>query len=328
MQTLGSQLRSQRERLGLPLEDLAQRTKIRASYLAAIEADRLDDIPGGFFSRSFVRQYASALGIPEEQVEQRLAAVTEDPRETVPVERVMAEYRKPAQRMTFDESGLEGVEYSHEAVFVRDRTSVQRWVAVAILLAVGSGGYLAWRSQPELFASVARVFAKGPSQPATVAQETPAAPVQRAVQPVLVQTSSPAPEAPAVQPAPTMTPSPLTATAAPATQPVDVLITASELTWVRLSVDGQRVYGGTIEAGQQRRLTANASAVIFTGNAGGINVHYQGKSIGSLGPRGQVRTVFFTPETFEIRLPMPAGAPAATGAPGVPSTGSPGAGGV
>ena len=42
------------------------------------------------------------------------------------------------------------------------------------------------------------------------------------------------------------------------------------------------------------------------GNAGGIDVLWNGKPIGPIGPRGQARTIQFTPENFRILSPTEA----------------------
>ncbi len=61
METIGSYLRQQRERAGLSLEQVAQTTKIRGTLLTSLEADRMDDLPGGVFVRGFVRAYTDAI---------------------------------------------------------------------------------------------------------------------------------------------------------------------------------------------------------------------------------------------------------------------------
>jgi hypothetical protein len=45
------------------------------------------------------------------------------------------------------------------------------------------------------------------------------------------------------------------------------------------------------------------TAKIKTGNAGGLTVTFNGKEIGRLGERGQVRTVLFTRDQYEIVQP-------------------------
>jgi len=40
------------------------------------------------------------------------------------------------------------------------------------------------------------------------------------------------------------------------------------------------------------------------GNAGGLEIQWNGKSIGPVGPRGQVRTVRFTRQDFQVLSPQ------------------------
>jgi len=68
---LGAELRTARLNLGWELADLARSLRIRQSYLEAIEAGRLSELPGITYALGFVRAYASALGLPGEQVASR-----------------------------------------------------------------------------------------------------------------------------------------------------------------------------------------------------------------------------------------------------------------
>jgi cytoskeletal protein RodZ len=60
---IGSSLREARSRLGLDLEEVEERTAIRARYLAAIEDERFAVLPEGLYRRSFLREYAEFLGL-------------------------------------------------------------------------------------------------------------------------------------------------------------------------------------------------------------------------------------------------------------------------
>jgi transcriptional regulator with XRE-family HTH domain len=60
---VGQILRALREYRGLGLDDLAEVTRVRANYLAAIEAMRLDLLPSRPFTLGYVRAYAAALGL-------------------------------------------------------------------------------------------------------------------------------------------------------------------------------------------------------------------------------------------------------------------------
>ena len=60
---LGSSLREARLRRGLDLDEAAERTLIRARYLAALEEERFHVLPHGSYRRSFLREYAEFLGL-------------------------------------------------------------------------------------------------------------------------------------------------------------------------------------------------------------------------------------------------------------------------
>lgn len=61
-ESVGLFLRLLRERDGLSLADAAERVRIREAYVAAIEDDRFDALPGRAYAVGFVRAYAEALG--------------------------------------------------------------------------------------------------------------------------------------------------------------------------------------------------------------------------------------------------------------------------
>jgi cytoskeletal protein RodZ len=54
-----------RERKGISLEQIARSTKISARYLEAIERSEFDQLPGGVFRTSYIRQYARAIDYDE-----------------------------------------------------------------------------------------------------------------------------------------------------------------------------------------------------------------------------------------------------------------------
>jgi cytoskeleton protein RodZ len=60
---IGQALRAVREYDGRDLEELAEATRVRRAYLAAIEELRLDQLPSRPFTIGYVRAYAEALGL-------------------------------------------------------------------------------------------------------------------------------------------------------------------------------------------------------------------------------------------------------------------------
>lgn len=71
----GARLRHERESLGLSIEQVAQKTRIRERILTAIERDDTDSI-APIYLRGYVRNYAAALGIDPGEVEQEARATS------------------------------------------------------------------------------------------------------------------------------------------------------------------------------------------------------------------------------------------------------------
>src|SRR5436853_3715973 len=84
MTSVGTQLRSAREDQQRSLAEIAEDLCLTQRYLRAIEEDDLANLPGVFFYKSFVRQYASLLGVSKERVQQaveQVIAASEPPSE-------------------------------------------------------------------------------------------------------------------------------------------------------------------------------------------------------------------------------------------------------
>jgi cytoskeletal protein RodZ len=65
---LGNRLKEARETKGLTLDDLQEITKIQKRYLAGIEEGNFDVIPGKFYVRAFIKQYAEAVDLDPESL--------------------------------------------------------------------------------------------------------------------------------------------------------------------------------------------------------------------------------------------------------------------
>lgn len=66
MTELGNRLKEAREEKGMSLDDLQAATKIQKRYLTALEEGNYDIIPGKFYVRAFIKQYAEAVGLDSE----------------------------------------------------------------------------------------------------------------------------------------------------------------------------------------------------------------------------------------------------------------------
>ena len=83
--TIGATLRAERLRHNQQLSAIAAETKIGRHILEALEDDQFNRIPGGAYRRSFLRQYARALGLNEDEVVAAYQQQHEEPPLPLPV---------------------------------------------------------------------------------------------------------------------------------------------------------------------------------------------------------------------------------------------------
>ncbi|TWT04543.1 helix-turn-helix domain-containing protein [Planomicrobium sp. CPCC 101079] len=107
MSELGTRLKEARIAKGYSLEDLQGVTKIQKRYLAGIEEGDYSMMPGPFYVRAFIKQYAEAVGLnSDELLEQHKSEVPEKVKEDV---RPPMAPPTPSRRQTFARSSSSGI---------------------------------------------------------------------------------------------------------------------------------------------------------------------------------------------------------------------------
>src|SRR5207245_4002054 len=101
-----------------------------------------------------------------------------------------------------------------------------------------------------------------------------------------VQADTPAPASVPVPPPP-----PAVAATTGDTAPVRVGLSADEKTWISISSDGKNVFANSLQPHETKVVEASAKVRLLIGNAGGLEISLNGKPIGPIGPRGQIRVV-------------------------------------
>lgn len=264
MQSVGQILRAARLAQGWTLEQVHSSTKISVRTLEAIEADDLKQISSAFLYKSFIKQFAEFLKVePDELVASIEANTSRMPRPLMPGEAADSNFRVRVP-----------------ALQIRPRRRA-RWLrpilSFALALTACTGLYTLWQQQklhlPLLF-----------STPPTPAQTT--TPVPQTALPALHD--QPAPPA-AQQEARRSNPGGFT-----------LQLSATEPAWLSIVADGKVSFRGILERAETKILEGHQMARIRTGNAGAVEAVFNGKPIGTLGSRGQVRTVVFTRNDYEV----------------------------
>lgn len=304
MSSIGETLRRERLRRNLDLEQISRELKISQRFLDAIEEERFERLPAGVFARSFVRQYARLLDLDEEE----LAAEVD--RAIKPADPVPNPDRPDLPPLP--DIHLPRVE-QWDAVGERRRfewsSALPAAALLLVVLLVCSGVYAFWqRARQQPVTSQAPPPIETPGAPPQQAQVQPAQPPaappaeSNPVPPPAATPEQPQPEAAAPPEAkpPLSVDRPAPEPPSNPNAPVRVQVTAEEAVWVLARADGKYLFSGTLEPSQSRSAEANEKLILRLGNAGGVAISLNGKPIGPIGPKGQVREVQFTSGGFQI----------------------------
>mgnify|MGYP000144446042 CR=1 FL=1 len=285
---VGSQLRAAREARGLTIEQAFKATRIKPIYLEALEANRVDALPGLVQARGFVRSYANFLGLDGEALASTLdsnrAAMTPEiahpngsrataalpntpPRASTPPPPITpAPDRQVPKPRAFDLPALPRLSLNtRQDTAPASPGGIPTWVLVAgavVLFVIGA----------LLVISALTSAGNRPMPP------SPAGPVNAPVSTDSVTASVDAPaDRLATLPA----------------GPVSMTLTAQEHVWVRVSQDGQIVFEGVLAPRDSRLYRAEEQIIVETGNAAALSIDFQGRS-SLLGERGQIASRAFS----------------------------------
>jgi cytoskeleton protein RodZ len=312
MESLGSQLKAERSQRKIPLEKIADDTRINLSYLRCLEDGRYAELPGGMYNRAFLRAYCDYLGVDPKGFLQRYEIEVPPPSDKTPKSRAKV---------------FESVSYpSPHPILI--------W---SILLALTVGGL--YVSRGWITAVFSPYFSRPPSAaimtvpapalpeplPAAPPQPTsatfppeqarpdsplapagsgfPATTVPDAAQPGAagIKSEAGAAPAPAGEPSSLGTQVPAVSTnqtpAAAGLETHQSPVPAKAITiqfhttqkcWASVTSDGKRVFSRVLEPAEDPSFSADQHIAIVLGNAGGVRLTINGIPAKALGKPGEV----------------------------------------
>jgi cytoskeleton protein RodZ len=247
-----SELKKMREARGLSLRNIFETTRVGLINLTAVENGDFDRLPPPVYARNFIRKYARAVGIDEKPILDRY----EKHLESLKPPQEEREVRKP-----WPETGRR-----YRFLFMSLAAVIAAGILVSAIFLYDQGG-------------------KPPSPAPAVESPSPAQ-----VIPVPVQTAA-VPNAPAQITASKSAPAPAGKSILPpaaAGKMYHLVIEARELTWIRITEDRNPSYQALLKPGDKIERMASDYFQLDIGNAGGINLTFQGKPLGSIGKQGQI----------------------------------------
>src|SRR4051812_24149651 len=277
----GAKLREARERRGVSLRQIANATKISISALEALERNDVSRLPGGIFSRAFVRSYAVEVGLDPDSTTQEFIA-------SLPID-------AGAGAHAASDEVEDGISVEND----RKRAGTFLWlIALSVPIAgallyyatLGRGGEPRSRSAPPAGTTPAgrdsdRVEPSRPVDTAPPSVNPTAAPTAGDV--ALPATSPTAGTMPPRQPATAA------AAATPAAERLTVALSVRRPCYVSAVVDGQKTIDRLLQAGEQQTIEVAREIVLTAGDASAIVLRFNGAPARPLGKAGEVVTARF-----------------------------------
>lgn len=285
MAHLGERLREQRLKSDVSLQHIAEETRIGIRYLEALEAGAFKQLPGAIFARSFVRQYAEIVGIDASTLEVELQQV-------FPSEEVLPGADRDA--------GTLKATLTSDTLLAANGPIWERLPLTAIsltaALVVSSLLYLGWQ-QLVLHNEIREPVAQQKAPP--VRNNAPLSKPLHSDRPISEAPATVVP-AGAASGAPKETAAAGTVLVPPAglasVATMGVRLVANEQSWVSIAANGRVLFEGILQPREERTMNGVERARLLIGNAGGVDVLTDGRSIGPLGPQGSVRVVLLKPQ--------------------------------
>jgi len=271
-------LRTLREAKGLSLQDIFERTRISVANLDAIESGQYHLLPAPVYVRTFIKTYAQMIGADSQILlnayEQYLASLNESVRQKKDTGKGRRKTGEPSYNWM---------------IWLLSAT-----MTIIVIVLIGS-----FHDQPN--PDISQV------QPSASVQKTPDGNPAGTNLPAILKPPPASPDrvetaqASNNQAPPRSTEITRAGTGLktdsnlqPQTQEqatgkkYHLTAEAREEVWVRIREDDNKPEQMLMKAGDKFERSASASFTIDIGNAGGIDIRLQGKSIGSIGKRGDV----------------------------------------
>src|SRR5262245_59469038 len=250
-QTVGARLREAREKRGLSLRQISTRTRISVMSLEAVERSDLTRLPGGIFTRAFIRSYAQEVGLDPDRTIQDFIAELSPESAAATARKVVVE---DSQKLESDRKAV---------------TTAVRLLAVSVPIA-GLLMYYGIRHQPPLNVPPAPGAAGSPKPVATSSEPTPPSATASMVTTPESATPTASSSAPAQSAGLTME------------------IVPKGDCWVSVTVDGEHSFSALLKAGEKRQVNAHEEISLNVGDAGTFGYTLNGKDGRPLGAAGEV----------------------------------------
>lgn len=297
---IGEELRTQRSRLSLSLDNIEEITHIPLHYVQALEAGQFDTMPSPVQGKGMLSNYSDFLNLDSDKVLLKYAEALQLKREEA-----LLIVEKKQKRLAFRLPKPGGMRKQGlpigRSIFSLDIFLVGILVMITFgSLIWGASAIVSYQVDPKSTKTAQAAYdalAKTATADAALISTT-------TLEPIGTETSVSAP----VEEAPTATLS------APTTSsfPIQVFVVAQQRAYLQIIVDGKVAFNGRVIPGNPYLFSGNKRIELTTGNAAALQVIYNQTDLGNLGGPGEVIHLVFSMTEYGTPTLTPSITPSAT----------------
>lgn len=264
MERPGEYIKRERELREVTLESVHEATRVPMKFLVALEADNHEALPHPAFVKGFMKSYAKHLGLDETEVVLRYEMYL----------RESSQQEEPASYKAWGGA-------PKDAAALKGSRVVQILVAVGVVVIVIFYLFSSRKGVNELIAPVASVneASKSAIRVESIPNEGSG-----------LKTALSAGPRQAVQPQPAVNEHALS-------------VKAKEVTWIEVAIDGKEPFDVLLKEGERIVWKASREFFLVIGNAGGVELKFDGEDLQLYGESGHVVRLRLPPEDAPVEAP-------------------------
>lgn len=264
MGIIGDELRIVREKKGLSLLDVEEGTKIRAKYLEAIENEDFDIIPGKVYIKGFLKNYAEYLGLDSHELLQTLNEIHKE-----------NDYENEEENIS-----ITPITSSNNSFFNKSHIYILTGVISIILLGVFVNNF---------YENTEKKINEDNISESTAPKSTNLDASKENIKKQVTNNKTIINKNGNINKTQEVSVKPNS------NSKVNLTLTASkEASWALVKADGKQKFMGIIKKNQEFSFSAQDNIYIHLGNAGAIDIIYNGKKVEPIGPIHKVSRKTFT----------------------------------
>lgn len=275
---LGNEILSRRQKKRMSLNDVSEKTKIRAQFIEAIETGDIGSLPGDLYARGFIRTYLELLGSLD----------------------LWPEYESGLKETS---SGKSKESVVHYFPTQKGFHKVSRlWIFAFLFLGIVASLYMIWQQKDSLTAQMGSVPdlsqeipGTEPSDAIILEPDTPGPQVEKTETPL-------SPGKIQIKDGEDKLPEGSDTSWLPghkeevASKAGVLSINASGPCWISVSSDGGNSFQRTLSKGDRLEVNVEGKTSIRFGNAGAVTLLWGGNEIGNIGRAGEVVNIVLLPD--------------------------------